>query len=116
MNRNDFNETVEDRIRLIKKVLQNKGKEYASDENVFHNFIQAKGISFHNSQEKIAWEYSVKHLQSIKDLIDQVDKGAIPSIALVEEKFGDAINYLILIEAMIKERIINFTFKPNASC
>ena len=92
-----------------------KGREYANEENAFHNFIKAKGLSFHNCREKIAWEYSVKHLQSIKDIIQEVDKGGIPSPSAVEEKIGDAINYLILIEAMLQDTIKDRTFITHGS-
>jgi hypothetical protein len=40
-------------------------------------------------------------------MLDKVDKGghnSVPSIDYIEEKIGDAINYLILIEGMLKER------------
>jgi hypothetical protein len=115
MKRSELDKEVENRIELIKSVLLKKGTEYATGGDAFHNFNQAKGLSFHNSREKIAWEYSVKHLQSIKDIIELVDKGGIPSLAAVEEKFGDAINYLILIEAMIKESISIRTFITHGS-
>ncbi len=108
MKRNDFNEIVRDRVNLIHQVLANKGKEYAGDENVFHNFEAAVGISFADCREKIAWEYMTKHLQSIKDLIEATCGNGpkqYPAEPIIEEKIGDAINYLILIEGMLKDRL-----------
>jgi hypothetical protein len=109
MNRKDFNEIVKKRQELIERVLVNKGAEYANEQNVFYNFEKAVGISFSNSREMVAWEYMTKHLQSIKDLIDADSKQGpkqYPAIPTVEEKIGDAINYLILIEAMLKQKLL----------
>lgn len=111
MNRETFNKIVENRIELINDTLNHKGKEYASDQEVFHNFKHAVGISFTNSPEKVAWEMMVKHLQSIKDIIEHVSTNELspyPGESLIEEKIGDAVNYLILIEGMLKERNINY--------
>ena len=108
MNDKDFSNVVEKRIRLITHTLIAKNKEYANTDEVFHNFKQAVGISFTNSPEKVAWEMMVKHLQSIKDIIEHVSVDGAnghPNEPIVEEKIGDAINYLILIEGMLKERI-----------
>ena len=108
MQRHEFDVIVEKRLELIKKVLLSKGKEYASEKSAFHNFEAATGLSFHKTREKVAWEYMVKHLQSIKDILNHIETGGFngyPSTPLVEEKLGDAINYLILIEAMLHERI-----------
>jgi hypothetical protein len=38
-------------------------------------------------------------------IFDRQSHDIIPSKAMVEEKFGDAINYLILMEGMFKEEI-----------
>ena len=111
MNRLEFNKIVVNRINLINQVLASKGKEYAGDSDVFHNFKSATGLSFHSSPEKVAWEFAVKHFQSIKDLLEHVDVDGAnghPTETYIEEKIGDAINYLILIEAMLKERVIDY--------
>jgi len=105
MNRTDFNKIVERRVELINSVLNSKGKEYGGDHDVFANFKESVGITFANSPEKVAWEYMGKHLWSIKDMIEKsVDPQTHITDAMIEEKIGDAINYLILIEGMLKER------------
>jgi hypothetical protein len=61
-------------------------------------------LSFHDTKQAVAWEFMVKHLQSIKMIIEARAKtGKIPDEKVLEEKIGDAINYLILIEGMFKE-------------
>jgi hypothetical protein len=112
MNRTEFNKVVEavfDRTRIV---LVKKGDEYSSVTDVFHNFNNSTGISLHDTNTAVAWEFLVKHLQSIKDIITKIETTAllpekIYSEHLIDEKFGDAINYLILIEGMLKEKLEN---------
>ena len=44
-----------------------------------------------------------KHIISILDIVDGLDKKLVP-VEMIEEKIGDAVNYLILLEAMLKDR------------
>lgn len=96
---------VKKRIELIESVLASKAAEYSTGD-AFSNFKDAsKGLSFHKNPEKVAWEFMVKHLQSIKDLLDKIDSTPEQiTHEIIKEKFGDAINYLILIEGMLIER------------
>ena len=77
--------------------------EYASDTDVFLSFRKGVGFSFHDTPEGVAWEYACKHFESIKTIISKIPD-EIPSDELIDEKIGDAINYLIILEGLIKER------------
>jgi hypothetical protein len=107
MTRSEFKESVvEPRIELIREVLTKKGTEYGADKSAFHNFEQASQLSYHKTPQGVAWEFMCKHLQSIRDMIsDREFEDIIPSKEMVEEKIGDAINYLNLMEGMFKEEI-----------
>jgi hypothetical protein len=108
MTRKQFvQEVVQRRVQLIKDVLQSKNEEYAGQDDVFKAFTEALPLSFHDTKQAVAWEFMVKHLQSIKLIIEERAKtGKIPDEKLLEEKIGDAINYLILIEGMFKEEML----------
>jgi hypothetical protein len=41
------------------------------------------------------------------DILNDIEKGVLPKEKAVDEKIGDLINYLILCEASIKEKIKN---------
>jgi len=113
MRREDFNILLKERVNEIEQKLTSKREEYATAEDVFSAFKKATGLSFHDCPEQLAWEYMTKHLQSIKDMIQHVSidgYNGYPEKELLREKFGDAINYLLLIELMMVERIR--TFKP----
>ena len=108
MTRKQFVEdVVQRRVQLIQNVLQRKNEEYAGKDDVFKAFTEALPLSFHDTKQAVAWEFMVKHLQSIKLIIEERAKtGKIPDEKLLEEKIGDAINYLILIEGMFKEEML----------
>jgi hypothetical protein len=102
MTREDFSRRVEKRIDLVRQTLLTKHKEYAKDDNVFRNFDEAAGgLSLHSTSAEVLWSYMTKHLVSIKDIVSD-NKSADP--AIVSEKIGDIINYLILLEAMLNQQ------------
>ncbi len=105
MTRKQFvQDVVQRRVQLIQDVLDAKNSEYADQDGVFKAFTESLPLSFHDTKQAVAWEFMVKHLQSIKMIIEAKSKtGKIPDEKMLEEKIGDAINYLILIEGMFKE-------------
>lgn len=115
MNKKDFNDLLEARIIKTRNVLEAKNAEYASDTDKLHNFKRA-GKMLRCSPEKALIGMWTKHIISILDMMDELEKkcgtsaNCFPSldpdeyIGTIEEKIGDAINYLILLEALIKER------------
>lgn len=101
----DFDDIVDNRCTQIKEVLSNKAKEYASDGDRFHNFRVA-GRMANTTPEKALAGMKLKHDVSVSDLIEWA--GSSPeklTCALINEKIGDSINYLILLEGLLKERI-----------
>jgi hypothetical protein len=102
MTREEFSKRVEKRIDLVRQTLLTKHKEYAADDNVFRNFDEAAGgLSLHSTSAEVLWSYMTKHLVSIKDIVS--DNVPVNN-AIVSEKIGDVINYLILLEAMLNEK------------
>ena len=57
------------------------------------------------SPEKALLGMKTKHTVSILDIVDDLDTGNLPSGELLCEKIGDELNYLILLKALILERI-----------
>ena len=105
MNNKIFEDYVEDRIKLIKQVLKNKGKEYSPDIDRLHNFRRA-AILRKTTPENVLLGMKVKHTVSIEDIVDNIEQGKLPTIELLAEKIGDEINYWIILEIIIKERIL----------
>ena len=98
MTNKEFNIILEQRIMNIQITLMSKGNEYGTTDRL-HNFKVAARID-NETPLQSAWGMFKKHLVSIIDIKD----GLKPiSDDIINEKFGDAINYLILMEAIIKE-------------
>ena len=98
-----FFELLEQRFSKTRKTYSTKMNEYATDLDVFQSFRNGMGFSFHDTPEGVAWEYACKHLECIKTIISKLPD-EVPTDELLEEKIGDAINYLIILEGLIKER------------
>lgn len=102
MNHAEFEIVLNERINAIRSVLASKAKEYSSDEDRMHNFVRS-GEILRCSPESAALAFAVKHLTSAMDLIASAESGTLKR-DVIKEKFGDLINYLILIEAMLLHR------------
>lgn len=100
MTNQEFTDVFDRRMELARKVLVKKGEEYASNTDRLHNFKQA-GAMLGESPEQALWGMNAKHIISMQDMIKAPDT---VTEAQADEKIGDAINYLILLEALLKER------------
>lgn len=102
----EFEAVIERRLELSKQILINKAKEYAKgDDNRMHNFDKASQITG-ECREKALFGFFLKHLVSVMDIIDDMNKRMtyVPAKELVDEKIGDFINYLLLLEASIEDK------------
>jgi hypothetical protein len=104
MNSTRFHKLVEQILNQTRAVLIAKGDEYSTEENKLHNFDKAARISG-QTREKALWGMALKHYTSIDDIVNDVETGKLPSEAMLSEKIGDMINYLILLEASIINRL-----------
>jgi len=104
MNKEQFDNILLERLDRIKSTLYSKAEEYSTDKDKLHNFNRASVIN-QESREKALWGMATKHLVSVLDIIHNTNKGTYPTKEVVDEKFGDLINYLILCEISLKEDI-----------
>jgi hypothetical protein len=104
LNNEDFNLIVDDCIEKMKSSLQKKTGEYVRNGERFHNFKVA-GRRRNISPERALAGMKEKHCVSVEDIIDDIDNGILPTMAMLDEKFGDEINYLVLLKGLIIERI-----------
>ena len=104
MNRKEFAILLGEIQARTTNLLALKSAEYSTDVDKLHNFKRA-AEKRHTTPEEALMGMKLKHDVSVDDLVDNVAKGILPSEALLEEKITDSINYLILLEALIKERI-----------
>lgn len=106
MKKIDFDKVIEHRLSECKRILIEKAKEYAKgDDDRMHNFNRAAQITG-ECREKALFGFFLKHLVSVMDIVDDMNNNSkyIPNKPLVEEKIGDAVNYLLLLEASIEDK------------
>ena len=101
----EFDRILEGRLKKIRHILSTKAVEYAIGTDRMHNFNEAADFN-DCTPEQALWGMSTKHLISVRDLVT-FSPIHIPDEETVNEKIGDLINYLILLEAIIKTRIAN---------
>jgi len=93
-----FQKLLERRIGKIQETLSSKAKEYATEDRL-HSFKVAARLQ-NTNQATALWGMSTKHLVSVIDMVDGVQ---VPTKHKIDEKIGDLINYLILLEAALIE-------------
>jgi len=99
MTTDRFEELLQNRIEKIGTVLGKKADEYAQNGDRLFNFRQAARINGTSMTESL-WGMGTKHLVSVLDLIH----GRLENTKeMADEKIGDMINYLILLEAVLTE-------------
>lgn len=115
MTNKEFNVWLDEKLDDTKRVLSNKSCEYSTEISRFHNFERAamSAPKPNATRELAAFNMSLKHFVSIQDIIVDINENKMLSSPLfVAEKFGDMINYLFLIWAMIDERF-NYIDTPD---
>lgn len=106
MTAQEFDILVQQRVQKVQQTLVVKGKEYRRNNDPLHNFRVAAKVN-NTTEEKALWGFAVKHYVSFLDILNDIERGILPKEEVVDEKIGDLINYLILCEASIKEKINN---------
>lgn len=104
MSENYFEDRLKDVLEQIQDTLAIKAKEYVRNGDRMHNFNVGSQKSGKTREEVIA-DFRLKHEISIDDMRQDIKRSDLPSKELVEEKFGDVINYYILEKLSILHKI-----------
>jgi len=103
METKDFNKIVNDRKIRISKILQAKATEYAKGGDRLSNFKEA-ALFMQCTPEKALLGFVTKHMIALRDFTNDLENGHCQSEEMWDEKLGDIINYMILLEALLAER------------
>lgn len=104
MTKEFFESVLVNTLESVQQTLGVKAMEYVRNNNAMHNFDVGARITG-RSREQVLYGFALKHHISIQDMRDDIEVGIIPTKEKVDEKYNDAINYLILEKASVLERI-----------
>jgi hypothetical protein len=99
----EFEKLLAERLEKTRKVLGVKRAEYSSEKDRLHNFKSSAELQMATcatTPVRELWGMAKKHIISVQDMVFSHEK---PSNVKIDEKIGDTINYLILLEALFKE-------------
>jgi hypothetical protein len=104
MTQREFDQLVRERQEKTLKTLTAKAFEYAPGPD--DRLIQFKKIAaFRNTcSEDVLGGFIVKHVSALFDYIDMLTAGEEVPAEWWEEKIGDIVNYLHLLDALLVER------------
>lgn len=105
MDAEQLNSYITYRITNILDILKAKGEIYTKD-NRFENFNKASDI-LQQEPEQILIEFMTKHLVWLLDYVKNLMPMSTPTEKEeeeIDEKIGDIINYLLILNAMLHER------------
>lgn len=102
MKEDEFIDLANNRLNKCMDTMRSKGEEYTRNNDKLHNFKRAAEMLGCTPEEALMG-MATKHIVSVYDMVRDVAGGAVVSERLVEEKIGDVINYMLLLEAILTE-------------
>jgi hypothetical protein len=117
MTHDEFQAVVDARLAKIAAQLLSKGKEYAAKHRTTDRLANFKhGAELERSTPmKACLGRMSKQLVSIVDYIHDDADGIAHTEVEWQEKLGDAINYLILLEGLVKESLCSSSAEKSAN-
>jgi hypothetical protein len=104
MSETYFTSRLAEATNHIHITLEEKAREYVRNGDRMHNFnVGAKKKDI--TREQVIDNMRLKHEISIDDMRQDIAEGRLPTKELVEEKFGDIINYFVLEKISILHKI-----------
>ena len=100
MDQNKFQETVEEQIKRCMDTLLKKGAEYDNEISDRLRSFKRGAVILNMAPKQVLTGYLNKHIISIYDMCSSARKYPVEQW---NEKIPDAINYLLLLRAIIEE-------------
>ena len=94
-----FDTVLQERLRKIQETLIEKAKQYQRNDDRYHNFRKAAALTG-KTPEQCLWGFALKHIVALDDYINDLPDKRMPQEQW-DEKIGDIINYLILLEGLV---------------
>lgn len=104
MKREEFLWLLEHRASKTVDTFRAKNEQYGADSDAFRNFRRAAALEG-CTPERALRGFLTKHIVSIYDMIDDLERGVPHAHEEWDEKIGDSIVYLNLLDGLIAERM-----------
>ena len=104
MTHEDFDRVIRQQIHRTTGILLKKQEEYATDDDRLHNFHAGSGLTG-RTPEQVCGGFLLKHIISIFDMIED---GIPHDLDIWNEKISDAINYLLLLRAIVEDEVVDW--------
>ena len=102
MNNTEFEKIVTEQFDSCRETLLKKAEEYADDTDRLHNFKIAAKLQGVTPLTALGGMMA-KHTVSVYDLIRRHENGFEIKKEMWDEKIGDSINYLLLMQGLLAE-------------
>ena len=99
-----FRDVFDRRVKDCEETLVKKADEYARGGDVLHNFKRAAG-AIGKTPELALTGMWIKQVISLIDLAHDIDQSGCAAYSVWDEKIRDVINYAILLDALVMERL-----------
>lgn len=99
----EFDLFLEEKLEDMRLILAAKAEEYAHGDRLSNFKKTAEFLDC--TPEKALWGFVTKHIIALNDFIADLEKGRMVPIEQWEEKIGDIRNYMILLDALVAERL-----------
>lgn len=111
MNTFEFSEVFRRRVKLMGEVLDKKATEYARGDRLsnFKKIAKCLGTTPESACLNLMMKHFVCVMEIVGDLESKVESEK-PTIPYLDEKLGDLMNYMVLLEALLFER---YGYKAN---
>ncbi len=104
MRPEEFNDLLDETIVKIMRLQGSKGKEYSRNNDRLSNIKRSAAMLQCHPASAVVGVW-VKHITSIFDMVDDLENGEGHPEEMWDEKILDAIVYLILLKAVIREGV-----------
>lgn len=103
MTSQDFTQVVKSRLGKIEATLIAKADEYARGDRLsnFKKIAAFRGVT----PEDACMGLVIKHVAALDDFIADLGEGTMQPYARWDEKLGDIMAYMVLLDALIQERV-----------
>ncbi len=103
MTTEEFQRVVEQRLEKTRATLAAKADEYARADRL-SNFKKIAAFR-DKTPEEVCMALVAKHFAALDDFVADLDRGVVQPEARWDEKVGDIVAYIILMESLVQERL-----------